>query len=127
MDPFKGLMKRHDPITGLHTKNSIVFLRPEDGFGVASFPGPSSDVAQPLRFRQIRFAAAQLILGTLSLRDVGTGLSDLGACDYELQFLCKIELHGIDRECEESWCGILVERKVLVTTLFGRAHVRSDF
>src|SRR6266702_35543 len=57
-------------IPWIKTQNAVAFLRPMPDVGVWT-PCPTAGVAQPLRFRQVRFTAPEGFLGRLALGDVG--------------------------------------------------------
>src|SRR5271168_280543 len=57
-------------IPWIKTQNAVAFLRPMPDVG-AEIPGPTACVAQPLRFRQVRFTAPEGFLGRLALGDIG--------------------------------------------------------
>src|SRR5258708_21321770 len=57
-------------IPWIKTQNAVAFFRPMPDVGVGT-PGPTARVAQPLRFRQVRFTAPEGFLCRLTLGDVG--------------------------------------------------------
>src|SRR5712671_3988663 len=57
-------------IPRIKAQNAVGFLRPMPDVGVGS-PGPTARVAQPLRFRQVRFTAPEGFLCRLTLGDFG--------------------------------------------------------
>src|SRR5260370_17259644 len=54
------------------TQNAGTFLRPIPGVAVGT-PGPTAGSAQPLRFRQVRFAALQILSQLLLLGHIHGG------------------------------------------------------
>src|SRR6266849_1129500 len=66
LDEFFGSGKT---IPWIKTQNAVAFLRPMPDVGVWT-PCPTAGVAQPLRFRQVRFTASEGFLGRLALGDV---------------------------------------------------------
>src|SRR5260370_40226969 len=55
---------------GIKAQNGVAFLRPIPGVGVGT-PCPTAGVAEPPRFRQVRFTGPEGLLGRLALGDVG--------------------------------------------------------
>ncbi len=70
MNSLDELFDSGRTIPWIKTQNAIAFLRPMPKVGVGT-PCPTAGVAQPLRFRQVRFTSPEGLLGRLSLGDVG--------------------------------------------------------
>src|SRR5258707_10964571 len=56
-------------IPRIKTQNAVAFLRPISDVGIGT-PGPTARVAQPLRFRKVRFTGPEGLLGRLTLGDI---------------------------------------------------------
>src|ERR1700721_3699194 len=69
MNPLQELLPAGTPSLLGKAINAINFFRPEQG-AVTQVPCPTARVAEPLGFRQVRFAAAELFSQDLVLRDV---------------------------------------------------------
>src|SRR5271154_1880830 len=63
-------------IPWIKTQNAVAFLRPIPDVGVGT-PGPTTGLAQPLRFCQVRFACAEFLFCSFNRRDVSR-------CAYKL-------------------------------------------
>src|SRR6266704_2688228 len=70
MNPLDEFFGSGQTIPWIKTHNAVAFLRPMPDVGVWT-PCPTAGVAQPLRFRQVRFTAPEGFLGRLALGDVG--------------------------------------------------------
>src|SRR5882724_3418048 len=70
MNPLKELFESGQTILWIETQNTIAFLRPVPDILVWT-PCPTACVAQPLRFRQVRFAAPEGFRSSLAIFDVG--------------------------------------------------------
>src|ERR1700741_3432192 len=70
MNSLDKFLDSRQTIPGIKTQNAVAFLRPIPDAG-AGTPGPTACLAEPLRFRQVRFTAPEGLLGFLALGDVG--------------------------------------------------------
>src|SRR5260370_42553858 len=70
MNSLDDFFSSGQTIPWIETQNAVAFLRPEPHVGGGT-PRPTPPVAEPLRFRQIRFTAPEGFLGHLALGDVG--------------------------------------------------------
>src|SRR6266849_4636623 len=64
MKPLKEVFESGQTILWIETQNTVAFLRPVPDILVWT-PGPTAGLAQPLRFRQVRFTAPEGLLGPL--------------------------------------------------------------
>src|SRR5260370_33800085 len=64
MKPLKEFFESGHTIPWIETQNTVAFLRPVPDILVWT-PCPTAGVAQPLRFRQVRFTAPEGLLGPL--------------------------------------------------------------
>src|SRR6266851_2615485 len=64
MNPLKEFFESGQTILWIETQNTVAFLRPVPDILVWT-PGPTASLAQPLRFRQVRFTAPEGLLGPL--------------------------------------------------------------
>src|SRR5260370_31485287 len=71
MNPLKELFESGQTILWIETQNTVAFVRPIPDVLVWT-PSPTACLAQPLRFRQVRFTAPEGLLGSLALFDVNT-------------------------------------------------------
>src|SRR5882724_352751 len=69
MNPLKELFESGQTILWIETQNTVAFLRPVPDILVWT-PCPAACVAQPLRFRQVRFTAPEGFLRPFSVLDV---------------------------------------------------------
>src|SRR5260370_39354594 len=70
MNSLDELFHSGHTIPWIKTQNAIAFLRPVPDIVVWT-PCPTAGLAQPLRFRQVRFTAPEGLLGPLAIFDVG--------------------------------------------------------
>ena len=84
MNPFKEHGIRRFGRLGIEAKDAKMFLRPEELPG-CNIPAPTACVAYSLAFRQVGFAAAQLLFRSPALRELfaksvlyALALSDIG-------------------------------------------------
>src|SRR5258708_5324930 len=71
MNSLDELFHSGHTIPWIKTQNAIAFLRPIPDVRVGT-PCPTACLAQPLRLRQVRFAAPEGLLSSLALFDVNT-------------------------------------------------------
>src|SRR5258705_13944069 len=69
MKPLKEVFESGQTILWIETQNTIAFLRPVPDILLRT-PGPTAGLAQPLRFRQVRFTYSDLFLGALLFAQV---------------------------------------------------------
>jgi hypothetical protein len=69
MNPQKKIFESGQTILWIETENTVAFLRPVPDIVVWT-PCPTSCLAQPLRFRQVRFTGPEGLLGSLAISDV---------------------------------------------------------
>src|SRR5258708_23189268 len=70
MKPLKEVFESGQTILWIETQNTVAFLRPVPNILLWT-PGPTAGLAQPLRFRQVRFTAPKGFLNALAIFDVG--------------------------------------------------------
>src|SRR5258705_2219748 len=70
MNPLKKVFESGQTILWIETQNTVAFLRPVPNILLWT-PGPTAGLAQPLRFRQVRFTAPEGFLNALAIFDVG--------------------------------------------------------
>src|SRR5467141_1759234 len=80
MNPLKELFESGQTILWIETQNTVAFVRPIPDVlvwnctkipGQVRTPRPTAGLAQPLRFRQVRFTAPEGFLGAFAIFDVG--------------------------------------------------------
>src|SRR5260370_5145624 len=80
MNPLKELFESGQTILWIETQNTVAFVRPIPDVlvwtgtkipGQVRTPCPTAGLAQPLRFRQVRFTAPECFLGAFAIFDVG--------------------------------------------------------
>src|SRR5258706_16196132 len=80
MNPMKELFESGQTILWIETQNTVAFVRPIPDVlvwtgtkipGQVRTPCPTAGLAQPLRFRQVRFTAPEGFLGAFAIFDVG--------------------------------------------------------
>src|ERR1700692_3402694 len=64
MKPLKEVFESGQTILWIETQNTVAFLRPVPDILLWT-PGPTAGLAQPLRFRKVRFAASEGLLRPL--------------------------------------------------------------
>src|ERR1700692_3195421 len=64
MNPLKEIFESRQTTLWIETQNAIAFLRPVPDILLWT-PGPTAGLAQPLRFRQVRFTSSEGLLGLL--------------------------------------------------------------
>src|SRR6266542_1598399 len=64
MKPLKEVFESGQTILWIETQNTVAFLRPVPDILVWT-PCPTAGLAQPLRFRQVRFTPSEGLLGPL--------------------------------------------------------------
>src|SRR5260370_13422962 len=64
MKPVKKVFESGQTILWIETQNTVAFLRPVPDILLWT-PGPTAGLAQPLRFRQVRFTTSEGLLGPL--------------------------------------------------------------
>src|SRR5260370_28455028 len=64
MNPLDEFFHSGHPIAWMKTHNAVTCLRPIPYVGVGT-QGPTAGLAQPLRFRQVRFTTSEGLLGPL--------------------------------------------------------------
>src|SRR3954469_16513972 len=69
MNPLKEVFESGQTILWTETQNTVAFLRPVPDILLWT-PGPTAGLAQPLRFRQVRFTYSDLFLGALLFAQV---------------------------------------------------------
>ena len=69
MNPLKEVFESGQTIVWIETQNTIAFLRPVPDVLVWT-PSPTACLAESLRFRQIRLAAAQFLFCPFDRRNV---------------------------------------------------------
>src|SRR6266850_1032217 len=69
MKPLKEVFESGQTILWIETQNTVAFLRPVPDIPVRT-PCPTAGVAQPLRFRQVRFTSLEGLLRPLSVLDL---------------------------------------------------------
>src|ERR1700732_107624 len=69
MKPLKEVFESGQTILWIETQNTVAFLRPVPDILLWT-PGPTAGLAQPLRFRQVRFTCSDLFLGALLFAQV---------------------------------------------------------
>src|SRR5271169_3838342 len=69
MNPLKEFFESGQTILWIETQNTVAFLRPVPDIPLWT-PGPTAGLAQPLRFRQVRFTYSDLFLGALLFAQV---------------------------------------------------------
>src|SRR6266550_4263105 len=69
MNPLKEVFESGQTILWIETQNTVAFLRPVPDILLWT-PGPTAGLAQPLRFRQVRFTYSDLFLGALLFAQV---------------------------------------------------------
>src|SRR6266849_2301042 len=69
MKPLKEVFESGQTILWIETQNTVAFLRPVPDILLWT-PGPTAGLAQPLRFRQVRFTYSDLFLGALLFAQV---------------------------------------------------------
>src|ERR1700692_4157527 len=72
MKPLKEVFESGQTILWIETQNKVAFFRPVPDILLWT-PGPNACLAQPLRFRQVRFAALQLLSQLLLLGHIHGG------------------------------------------------------
>src|SRR5260370_10202799 len=70
MKPLKEVFESGQTILWIETQNTVAFLRPVPDILLWT-PGPTAGLAQPLRFRQVRFTAPEGFLSAFAIFDVG--------------------------------------------------------
>src|SRR6476646_2544366 len=70
MNPLKEFFESGQTILWIETQNTVAFLRPVPDILVWT-PCPTAGLAQPLRFRQVRFTGPESLLSSFSIFDVG--------------------------------------------------------
>ena len=81
MNPLKEVFESGQTILWIETQNAVAFLRPVPDILLWT-PGPTAGLAQPLRFRQVRFTSSDLFLGALLFAQVEDE-HDALASDFE--------------------------------------------
>src|SRR5467141_4838362 len=80
MNPLRELFESGQTILSIETQNTVAFVRPIPDVlvwtgtkipGQVRTPCPTAGLAQPLRFRQVRFTAPEGFLGAFAIFDVG--------------------------------------------------------
>src|SRR5260370_7122101 len=80
MNPLKELFESGQTILWIETQNTVAFVRTIADVlvwsgskipGQVRTPWPTAGLAQPLRFRQVRFTAPEGFLGAFAIFDVG--------------------------------------------------------
>src|SRR3984893_12268016 len=69
MKPLKEVFGSRETILRIETQNTVAFLRPVPDILLWT-PGPTAGLAQPLRFRQVRFTRSEGRLGALLFAQV---------------------------------------------------------
>src|ERR1700682_5528009 len=69
MNPLKEVFESGQPILWIETQNTVAVLRPVPDILLWT-PGPTAGLAQPLRFRQVRFTAPEGLLGPLTFTQI---------------------------------------------------------
>src|SRR6202166_2873968 len=69
MNPLKEIFESGQTILWIETQNTVAFLRPVPDILVRT-PSPTACLAQPLRFRQVRFTGREGLLGRLTPGDI---------------------------------------------------------
>src|SRR6185369_356685 len=69
MNPLKEVFESGQTILWIETQNTVAFLRPVPDI-LLWIPGPTAGLAQPLRFRQVRFTSSEGLLRPFSVLDV---------------------------------------------------------
>src|SRR4029453_1304601 len=69
MKPLKEVFESGQTILWIETQNTVAFLRPVPDILLWT-PGPTAGLAQPLRFRQVRFTSSEGLLGVLLFAQV---------------------------------------------------------
>src|SRR3954471_21367596 len=69
MNPLKEVFESGQTILWTETQNTVAFLRPVPDILLWT-PGPTAGLAQPLRFRQVRFTRSEALLRPFSVLDV---------------------------------------------------------
>src|ERR1700733_11263790 len=69
MNPLKEVFESGQTILWIETQNAVAFLRPVPDILLWT-PCPTSCLAEPLRFRQVRFTSSDLFLGALLFAQV---------------------------------------------------------
>src|SRR5271169_836424 len=69
MNSLKEFFEMGQTILWIETQNTVAFLRPVPDILVWT-PCPTAGLAQPLRFRQVRFTSSDLFLGALLFAQV---------------------------------------------------------
>src|SRR5882724_925571 len=69
MKPLKEVFESGQTILWIETQNTVAFVRPVLDILLWT-PGPTASLAQPLRFRQVRFTYSDLFLGALLFAQV---------------------------------------------------------
>src|ERR1700675_2258507 len=69
MNPLKEVFESGQTILWIETQNTVAFLRPVPDILLWT-PGPTAGLAQPLRFRQVRFTPSDLFVGALLFAQV---------------------------------------------------------
>src|SRR5712675_323523 len=64
MNPLKKVFESGQTILWIETQNTVAFLRPVPDILLWT-PGPTAGLAQPLRFRQVRFTSSEGLLRPL--------------------------------------------------------------
>src|SRR5258708_20951999 len=77
MKPLKEIFESGQTILWIETQNTVAFLRPVPDI-LVWIPCPAACVAQPLRFRQVRFTGPEGLLGSLAISDV-----DYSSCEFD--------------------------------------------
>src|SRR5713101_9666285 len=70
MNPLKEFFESGQTLLWIETQNTVAFIRPVPDILVWT-PCPAAGLAQPLRFRQVRFTAPEGFPGAFAIFDVG--------------------------------------------------------
>src|SRR5271156_5278199 len=70
MNPLKEFFESGQTILWIETQNTVAFFRPVPDILVWT-PCPAAGLAQPLRFRQVRFTAPEGVFRPFAIFDVG--------------------------------------------------------
>src|SRR5579864_2223400 len=69
MKPLKEVFESRQTTLWVETQNTVAFLRPVP-YVLVWAPGPTAGLAQPLCFRQVRFALAEFLFCSFDQCDV---------------------------------------------------------
>src|SRR6266446_3189654 len=69
MKPLKEVFESGQTILWIETQNTVAFLRPVPDILLWT-PGPTAGLAQPLRFRQVRFTSSEGLFRPLLLAQI---------------------------------------------------------